>query len=141
MKFDFDGQRYLLEFQRDKKTIRTVRHGNVKTVQSKYPYTTARLITISKTSVLETRNPIAEASVGCTPTDSYSNEKGRLYALRALSAVLRRAKMDVGLTAALWQAYMNRKEQKQDVIEGNVVEQKAEQKQPLQLPASTETVH
>ena len=103
MKFQFAGTTYFLEFQRDHKKVKLHRQGKSEEIRSKYPYTTARLL-VAKEG--EKPGLIDEAVVGCSPTDPYSNESGRVMALRALTKPFSKE-----LRRAVWQAYQLRREQ------------------------------
>lgn len=102
MRFQFAGDTYSLEFSRQHRTVSVTRNGKVERVRSKYPFTTASLESVGK---LGTKSVvIASHTVGCAPTDKYSNAEGRLAALRGLTD-----KIDSkGLRTAMWQAYVNR---------------------------------
>lgn len=117
MKFEFAGRTYALDFTRKKQEVTIVRDGKSQTIQSKYPYTT--VILYEKT----TGAPVVvnKATVGCIPSDTYSNEKGRLAALKDLTEILRRSQYPEEFRRAMWNAYTNRRKQEQRVVEGEVV--------------------
>ena len=111
MRFEFGGRTYLLEFQREHKDVHSIHNGEMTTVKSKYPYTTATLFLVEeapKDGKFRKTSEVLKATVGCLHTDKYSNSAGRLFALRALTSKLRRTKWDKEFRAALWQAYVNR---------------------------------
>jgi hypothetical protein len=130
MKFTFEGRRYFIEFQRAQKDVTIVRkkrNGEQQhnTIKSLHPFTTARLKERLGDAL---PNLIESATVGCLPSDKYSNELGRLYALRALTQVLtkKHGKSVHGskdFKRALWRAYELRGQS--DVIEGTVVKTEA----------------
>jgi len=103
MKFDFAGTTYFLEFQRNHRTVKFNRQGTQHIIKSKYPYTTVRLL-VAKPG--EKPGLIEEATVGCCPADPYSNELGRIMALRKLTKPFSKE-----LRRAVWQAYQARRTQ------------------------------
>jgi hypothetical protein len=103
MKFEHDGKTYFLEFQRQKKVISINRKGTKIEEESRYPFTTAKLLVVTE-SPLPTK--LYEHTVGCCPTDEYSNEKGRIEALRGVSQQI--PKENKGLRKAMWGAYTGR---------------------------------
>lgn len=110
MQFQFEGKTYRLEFQRDQKEIPLVRKGRVEKIKSKYPYTTVRLLEIEKDRLPKM---VESAQVGCAPFDNYTNERGRLEALRALTKRIYKSKdLDVlepiELVRIMWQTYTER---------------------------------
>lgn len=128
MKFTHGGINYFLEFERKHKSVTTFekvivvkestdaagkvtrkekRENRQKTVPSKYPFTTARLLEARGEKV---PNRLAQGVVGCLPSDAFSHEKGRLAALKELSYVLRKQNnAPEGLLHALWDSYLSRK--------------------------------
>ena len=123
MRFNVDGRRFRLEFERHYRQVTILRAGNEHTIRSKYPYTTATLYELKD---INTATPIAHATVGCAPTDLYSNANGRLFALRALTEVLRKKDTPYELRAAIWETYINRgKNQVIEVTATRVAAQKA----------------
>lgn len=106
MRFTFNGKDYSLGFQRNTQSVKVMRDGKESTVPSKYPYTT---VTLYERTSPSTSGVIAQATVGCIPSDPYSNEKGRLYALRALNQMLFRSQVyDEKFREAMWKAYFTR---------------------------------
>jgi hypothetical protein len=109
-------------------------------IPSKYPYTT---VTLYERTEPTTSRILFSATVGCLPTDSYSNERGRLYALRALHGFLvaanKRDPKQYGkdFRTALWRAYTQRGRQ-QNVIDGTVV--RKEEGPQKALPPAPPTV-
>lgn len=101
MQFEYDGKKYFLEFQRTKKKIKLNRQGTIAEYTSKYPYTTARLLVASPEG---TQILLTEHTVGCLPTDKFSNQAGRAAALSGLIELV----ADKGLRAAVWPAYTSR---------------------------------
>lgn len=112
MKFQFKSCSYDLEFRRKNREVTIVRGSRKRTITSKYPYTTVTLYLTPKEAP---PTLLYTATVGCAPSDTFSNSKGRLFALKALSrkitankpkgAMLQHAKDLVG---AIWSAYLNR---------------------------------
>jgi hypothetical protein len=105
MKFKFDGRSFRLAFERKHKDVTILKDGVATKVRSLYPYTTAKLY--EERLGLEA-SIVAQATVGCLPGDTYSNAKGRLFALRALNAVLGRRNHTKDFRRAMWEAYINR---------------------------------
>lgn len=97
MQFEHEGSKYFLEFQRKNKTIKLNRQGNKVTYMSTYPYTTARLL--KETGGV--KEVMTEHTVGCLPTDIFSNEAGRLHALQGVTKLI----PNKDLRAAMWTAY------------------------------------
>lgn len=100
MRFTHNGVEYKLEFSRHRGPVKAYVAGERQEFQSTYPFTTAQLVT-EKSKMDKVVHAIA--TVGCNPVDAYSNEQGRIAALRKLTA-----KMDKGLRKAIWQSYTNR---------------------------------
>ena len=105
MRFTYEGKQYSLSFQRKYQDVEVYVSGEKTTARSEYPFTTAILYerTGEKTS-----STVAQATVGCHPGDPYSNEKGRLYALKALNEILNTRKFTKEFRQALWQSYQRR---------------------------------
>ena len=120
MKFDYEGKTYVLEFERDHKQLTLLRGGRKETVKSKHPYTTATLYVQTSPT---TRAVVTHATVGCCPTDSYSNAAGRLFALRSLTGNLKKLNKDRDFRAALWKTYVDRDKRPAKVVEGEVVKE------------------
>ena len=113
MTFTFNGDTFRLEFQRQHKQIPLVRDGRVKTVKSRFPYTTARLMklfteTDADGKVTPRKTIFVEAEVGCAKMDKFSKEEGRKSALRLLCARLGLAKAPKDLNKLIWDTYLNR---------------------------------
>lgn len=113
IKFTFQDKNYELEFTRKREEVELVRRHSkgqdckVKRVESKFPYTTARLWLVSSAGI---RVVLANGKVGCAPIDQDVKRVGRRRALQLLSRVLRTSlrddkPMQQALTAALWDAY------------------------------------
>lgn len=100
MKFSYNGVEYKLEFSRHHRPVSAYLAGEKQEFQSTHPFTTVQLVT-EKSRTEKVIHAIA--TVGCNPIDAYSNEKGRIAALRKLTA-----KMDRGLRKAVWESYTNR---------------------------------
>jgi len=136
MKFTFDGRRYALGFEREHQQVVILRDGKHHTVKSVYPYTTVTL------SEFTTDKPVvvSYATVGCLPSDKYSNALGRLMSLRALNHTLsKNQRFSKDFRAAMWRAYLNRGKQQEKVIEGVVTKVVEGPVAPLALlPAATE---
>lgn len=121
MRFEFQGRRYGISFTRDHKEIDVHRDGVKTRVLSKYPYTTVSLHEYTGTAAPVL---VGFATVGCAPNDNYSNELGRLMALRELHRKFRlleavalttnppktevAAKYSKAFRSAIWTAYNNR---------------------------------
>lgn len=117
--FVYDGKSFKLSFERVYKDVTLIRKAKVKgpdgklvwqqteeKVKSQYPYTTVKLIALPTGNVA----PVIfeKATVGCLPSDTYSHENGRRWALRELSNKLRKLGAPSTMTAAMWEAYLNR---------------------------------
>ncbi len=135
MRFQHQGKLYRLEFERQYRNLKITRNGVTKEVRSKYPYTTAKLLQLR---VGEEPLIVGKATVGCCPTDAYSNELGRRQALRQLTfALAKRDKTSKDLRTAFWNAYLNRGKQ----LEKLPVTTTITNPQLALPPASTESVH
>jgi len=132
MRFTFEGKEYKLSFERRHKHV-TLLQGNRKvTVPSKYPYTT---VTLYDRAPSGAPSVLASATVGCAPTDSYSNEKGRLFALKELTNALRRYRISKEFRTAMWHAYVNRGKNNLVI---DAVATKVEEGRQLALPPAPE---
>lgn len=112
MTFTFAGDTYRIEFQRQHKQVPLTREGRTKTVKSRHPYTTARLIKLLPDTqdgkpVLR-RSLFVEAEVGCAKMDTFSKEEGRKAALRLLCVKLGIATAPKSLNKVIWDTYLNR---------------------------------
>jgi hypothetical protein len=112
MKFYYEGKTYRLEFERNYQQVSVRIEGQLQKIRSTYPYTSAKLY---ETPIGEVPKLVLIRTVGCLPTDKYSNEKGRLFALRGLSRALNKLKYPKGLIAAIWLAYRNRTKPAEEV--------------------------
>lgn len=74
MRFPYLGEQYLIEFERE----RRVPHGSVYGVPR--TYTTARIIKVTGPE-RDNREVVREYTVGYNPSDRFSYESGRKYAL------------------------------------------------------------
>jgi hypothetical protein len=106
MKFEYAGSQFQLEFERKFKIVSIRRRINkitdvTETQRSNFPYTTARLIGVHTPAAPVV---IAQASVGCCPTDKFSNEEGRRQALRKLTKLVEGKQF----RAKLWETYNKR---------------------------------
>lgn len=107
MKFTYAGSQFQLEFERKYKliVIRSRVDGEpcVENKRSKYPFTTARLLSLGATKECQ---PIitSQVSVGCAPFDKFSYEEGRKQALRKLTQQIESKE----LRRAIWTAYQTR---------------------------------
>lgn len=110
MYFSFEGKEYQVSFYRSHKQIDLFKNGQKQTIKSKFPYTRVSLYEVTPNSVPRL---IAAETVGCSHTDKYSHNKGRIAALRELTRTLR-LKSDYSweFREALWEAYKNRATQK-----------------------------
>lgn len=115
MRFTFENRTYGLSFTRRKFDVNVVRDGKQKSVRSKYPYTT---VTLYERTIPGAEAIIATATVGCLPSDKYSNAYGRLHALQALTQILTRKTVEVkpsvfenrysaDFRTAMWTAFQN----------------------------------
>jgi hypothetical protein len=119
MKFKYDGSEYAIEFQRRHRDVTIIRHGIVKVVKSTHPYTTAKLL---RKNDLGEYTTVEAASVGCAKFDTFNIAEGRVQALRTLSVTLRKRNHEKELSAAMWNAYLNRKGTKAHVTSTTVEE-------------------
>lgn len=128
MKFTHNGISYKLDFERRQKIVTLVRDKRSTTRQSKYPFTTATLYELKDG---KEKAKLAQETVGCAPTDTFSKAAGRLWALKALSTKLRKTGAPKSLIAAVWDTYLNRGNTppKSAVIDGEVI--KSEIVQPV----------
>lgn len=120
MRFEYQGTTYLIEFERQHRVIKwTDDIGNVtKRFDSKYPYTTARLL---KLVGGVGRELVREYTVGCHPGDRFSFDGGRKAALTLAlyDAPIEKSngsgvsqlglQLDKDFRTAVWNAYHNRK--------------------------------
>lgn len=97
MRFEFEGQKYILEFQRDFKE--TTVNGEIK--KASKPYTTVNLVRFEDDKPVVHRT----ATVGCWHRDVYTLEKGRLGALRLMT---KGNGLSKEFKRVLWKAYMER---------------------------------
>jgi hypothetical protein len=131
MRFTFEGRRYELDFSRERKDVVILRDGTKHTIKSLHPYTTVSLKERIADALPAT---VATATVGCLPTDRYSNDLGRVYALRALTQVLtKKHGKSKEFKAAMWRAYELRYQP--NVLEGVLVKS-----EPVE-PPTAETIH
>lgn len=111
LSFEFGGQTYRLEFQRNHKEVEVHRGGRVMKVTSQHPYTTATLL-LQKTK--DTYTTYAEATVGCYTHDKYLPDLGRRFAIEALRSKLRKSGLPKDtlkdLMKILWFTYLHRAE-------------------------------
>lgn len=125
MRFDFDGRRYFLQFERSKKSVAVFKDRKEVRVESKYPFTTVTLFELRNGAFgAQGRSTVASATVGCHTNDVYSNAKGRLFALKELSTNLGRLKFPKDFIKAMWDGYNKRGEtpkKDSNVIDGQVV--------------------
>ena len=105
MQFKYDGKNYRISFERQHRDINVIRDGRVKSIKSKYPFTTVK---ITEHVLGEPGKIIYRATVGCLPTDVYSKRAGALSAMRELSQQLSRAKHPEAFRTAMWEAYNSR---------------------------------
>jgi len=103
MRFEYEGHTHFLEFQRQYKDVPVVRRGVTKVERSKYPYTTARVLRASDEAGKKPTE-LFSSTVGCLTTDKFSNEAGRIAALRSLTSNL-----PLKLRVAVWQVYNDRR--------------------------------
>lgn len=104
MKFQFENRDYYLSFARRFKQLSGKSKKGAGVRLSKFPYTTAYLQVKENDG---SKTIVAEKEVGCFPDDKFSNEIGRVYALRALTPTLSKA-----LRTKMWEAYMSRFDKK-----------------------------
>lgn len=100
MKFKYNGTEYLIEFERQYRQIRSGYDEQKQEQifkQSRYPYTTAKILTLPDKKVFR------EATVGAHYKEAFTLEKGRLNAMRLISRTL-----DKGFKKAFWEAYVSR---------------------------------
>jgi len=127
MRFTFDGKTYVLEFERSYKNVERYKQRQKLNIRSTFPYTTA-ILSERIGEYLPQHKEVARTTVGCFPGsvygggDSYSHNKGRLHALKDLSIVLRKQGYSKAFNEALWNAYENRGNTSEPVVEGQVVE-------------------
>lgn len=123
MRFQFEDRKYFLQFERNHKKVDVFKNREKVVLDSKYPFTTVTLYEIMSGTYSAGRKTIASATVGCHPGDTYSNAKGRLFALKELSSSLRRLHYPHDFVAAVWNAYQHRADapSKPGVIDGQVV--------------------
>ena len=103
MKFSVDGVQYFLDFKREYKMVPSGYDKVAKAQimkESKYPYTTANLW---KQEAGKLPGIYRSATVGAYRGDRYTNERGRVIALRALTKG-----MDLFMRQAVWTAYSHR---------------------------------
>src|SRR5688500_3002745 len=110
MQFEFDGKRYRIAFERQRRSVNVMRGGRVKQITSKHPFTTVKVYQLVAG---EPPTKAYEATVGCFTQDTYSHREGAKQALRALTELLQRTaggktKQSKDFRRALWQAYINR---------------------------------
>lgn len=112
MQFQHDGKTYRISFVREHRDVNVIRkdrkkhsEGRIKTVRSKYPFTTVK---VTEMVTGEPGKVAYRATVGCHPKDRYSTHAGALAALRALTDQHRRAKGPESFRVALWQGYNSR---------------------------------
>ena len=117
MRFQFDGKTYNIGFDRKHLHVDVFENRKKKSVLSKYPFTTATLYERREGQPIA--STVASATVGCVPTDPYSNQSGRLQALKALTQILTARKFSKEFKRTLWKAYADRG--KAPVVEGTVI--------------------
>lgn len=142
MRFVYNGDTYVLEFERSHREVDVYKNGKKSTQPSKHPYTTARLIQLVPAAGAIGRKLVAQTTVGCVPTDPYSTAQGRLSALKSLTGVLRVLKEPKLLIGAVWQAYADRG--KQPAKDGSIIEgviTRIEETQQKALPPASDTIH
>lgn len=109
MRFQFDDKRYFLTFKRKREHIEITRFGKKHTILSQFPYTT---VTLWEMGVAGSAVSVEFAKVGCLTSDSYSNEQGRVNALRELNRKLRKLGKSEQFRSAMWNAYLTREKAK-----------------------------
>lgn len=102
MRFTVNDQIYTIEFQRQFIDVPNPTNPE-ESFKSKYPSTTVKILEY-KPDLKSKDWPIyAEATVNCLPTDAFSHESGRLYALKKIGYSL-----GYGMRVAMWEAYHKR---------------------------------
>lgn len=108
MRFEVDGRKYSLEFQRyqgefvrsgvdtDGKPVEIVR-------KTAHPRTTVIMFEHFEHDGVKAAEAVGIATVGCSHLDRFTKEDGRLAALRALTRTI-----DPKLREPMWKAYLNR---------------------------------
>ena len=104
MRFQYLGKAYSIEFRRHHEVVRVVnKDGEVEEVTSKYPTTRVALAEVIEGKRAGDWPELVSATVNCLPTDKFTLEGGRQYALRKLSETL-----PSDLKSLVWTAYMDR---------------------------------
>lgn len=129
MRFEFDGLTYQITFSRERKFVqnpywrgivideaiplhREMLEQHPEMVQSKFPYTTARLDVVEQNDplfpdrwhVLAPEAPYRTATVGCITSDKFHPNAGRIRALRLINRTIPKE-----MLPAMWLAYNTRK--------------------------------
>ena len=107
MTFGHEGYMYLIDFQREHKSVRVgvTPEGEDVFAPSRFPYTTVNLfrMTIPVDPINGKMELYRTATVGAWHKEKFTLEKGRIHALRSVSTTLPK-----DLKNKLWQAYMGR---------------------------------
>lgn len=108
MKFTYAGSQFQLEFERKYSNVEIRRRTQsgaegIIVQRSQFPYTSVRLLSLNPLGTKPTE--VANARVGCAPTDKFSNEEGRRQALRKLTDTVEGKE----LRAIIWKTYLSRR--------------------------------
>jgi hypothetical protein len=115
LRFEVDGVPFRIEFQRDWMKVPYYGEDGEKVGEAiaTHPYTTVKLVQLHP----ETGKPVEvfrEATVGCSPYDTYTLESGRRWALRSVTRTLNHLN-DADKNAwykrfksIMWQTYLTR---------------------------------
>jgi hypothetical protein len=106
LRFEYEGEPYAIEFSREHRKVPVVisqnyDHKVVDRVDSKYPYTTARVVSITRNGTRGT--VLYTATTGCATVDKFTLERGRIVALRKLTK-----KVSKAFRKAIWTCYQDR---------------------------------
>ena len=123
MRFTFNGRNYSLTVERKYQNVELFTDRKKHILRSTYPYT---ILSLHEQGANGASVLVKKVSVGCLPSDPYSNRAGLLFAMKKLTSQLKFSDR-AGLTypkeffSAMWQAYVNRGKQPKRVVETSTV--------------------
>lgn len=107
MRFEYRGELYALDFARTKRRVPQIdyKSGETVTAESMHPFTKVMVLKSKPDIPWKYWEVVYQAEVGCFTHDFFSNDNGRLWALKKLTGKLPNKEFK----SLVWNAYMNRK--------------------------------